>query len=95
MRALISSSESLRAWTWPETVSTLAPWAAWLAASCLLQRVHVDGHAVDGVGGLLDEVLEDAHALVVGLLEARDGILQLLDLGLQLDHVLVDGEGGA
>ncbi len=41
---------------------------------------------------MLDEVLEDAHALVVRLLEPGDGVEQLLDLGLELDHVLVDAE---
>jgi len=59
-----------------------------------LHAVDGDGHLVDGVGGLLDEVLENAHALVVGLLEACDGVLELLDLGLELDHVLVDGVSG-
>src|ERR1039457_659824 len=33
-------------------------------------------------------------ALVVGLLQAGDSILQLLNFGLELDHVFVDGEGG-
>jgi hypothetical protein len=42
----------------------------------------------------LDEVLEDAGALVAGLLEACDGVLELLHLGLELDHVLADGVGG-
>ena len=65
-----------------------------LGGELLLQGVHVDGEAVDGVGGLLDEVFEDAHALVVGLLEAGYSVEELLDLGLELDHVLVDGEGG-
>jgi hypothetical protein len=59
-----------------------------------LQCIHGEGHFVDRVGILLDQVLEDAHALVVGLLEPGDGLLQLLDLGLELHHVLVDGEGG-
>ncbi len=59
-----------------------------------LQGLHVDGHLVDGVGALRDEILHDAHALVVGLLEAGYGVLQLLNLGLELHHLLVDGEGG-
>ena len=66
-----------------------------LGAHAFLQGVDGEGQLVDGVGALLDEVLEDAHALVVGLLEAGYGVLQVLHLGLQLDHVLVDGEGGA
>jgi hypothetical protein len=65
-----------------------------LGADLLLQGVDGDRHLVDRIGALLDEVLEDAHALVVGLLEAGDGGLQFLDLGLELDHVLVGGENG-
>ena len=65
-----------------------------LGLHLLVQGVDGDGHLVDGVGALLDEVLHDAHALVVGLLKACDGVLKLLDLGLQLHHVFVDGEGG-
>ncbi len=63
-----------------------------LASACC-RVVDAWRHPVDGVGALLDEVLHDAHALVVGLLEAGDGVLKLLDLGLQLHHVLADGEG--
>ncbi len=58
----------------------------------LLQIVHVGRHLVDRIGALLDEILHDAHALVIGLLETGDGILQLLDLRLQLDHVPVGGK---
>ena len=59
-----------------------------------LQRVHVDGHAVDGVGGLLDEVLEDAHALIVRLLGgARTASCSCWIWVWELHHVLVDGEG--
>ncbi len=47
-----------------------------------LQAIDRGGHGVDGVGGLLDELLEHAEALVVGLLQFRDGVLQRLDLGL-------------
>ena len=65
-----------------------------LRAHLLLEGVDGDRHLVDRIGALLDEVLEDAHALVVGLLEAGDGGLQFLDLGLELNHILVDGEGG-
>ena len=79
MRALSSSSESLRDWIWPESWSILAVAASICCAELLLQAADGDGHLVDGVGGLLDEVLEDAHALVVGLLEARDGVLELLN----------------
>ena len=64
-----------------------------LGLHLFLQTVERDGHLVDGVGALLDEVLHDAHALVVGLLQARDRVLQLLNLRLQLHHVFVDGEG--
>jgi hypothetical protein len=61
-----------------------------------VQRVDGDRHSVHGVGSLLDEIFHHAHALVVGLLKARDGVLKLLDLSLQLHHVLVDGQcGGA
>ena len=91
---MTSSTESFRDWIWPETWSILLLCAFCCVQHLLLQVVHVGRHLVDGVGALLDEVLHDAHALVVGLLEARDGILQLLDLGLQLDHVPVGGEGG-
>ncbi|WP_433964276.1 hypothetical protein [Tunturiibacter gelidiferens] len=42
---------------------------------------------------MLDEIFHDAHALVVGLLKTGYGILQLLNLGLQLHHVFADGEG--
>jgi hypothetical protein len=58
-----------------------------------LEGVHVEAHAIDGVGGLLDEILEDAHALVVGLSKACNGVLELLDLGHELDHLLADGVG--
>ena len=51
-------------------------------------------HLVDGVGGLLHQIGKDAHALVGRLLQVCDGGLQVLHLGLQLDHVLVDGEAG-
>ena len=67
-----------------------------LGLHLFLQVFDDAAHLVDRVGALLDEVLHDAHALVVGLLQARDGILELLNLGLQLNHVLVDSEcGGA
>ena len=59
-----------------------------------MKGVDGDRHLIDGVGALLDEVFHDAHALVVGLLKAGDCVLKLLDLSLQLHHVLVDGEGG-
>src|SRR5260370_42003265 len=59
-----------------------------------MKGVDGDRHLIDRVGALLDEVFHDAHALVVGLLEAGDRVLQLLDLSLQLHHVLIDGEGG-
>ena len=65
-----------------------------LGLHLLMQRVDGDGHSVDGVGALLDEVLHDAHALVVGLLEAGNGVLKLLDLGLQLHHIFADRKGG-
>ena len=65
-----------------------------LGLHLFLQAFDDDAHLVDGVGALLDEILHDAHALVVGLLQARDGVLELLNLGLQLHHVLADGEGG-
>ncbi len=42
---------------------------------------------------MLDEIFEDAHAFVVRLLEAGDGVLEVLNLGLQLDHVLVYSVG--
>jgi len=53
-----------------------------LCANLLLHGVDGGRHLVDRICALLDEVLEDSHALVIGLLEASDGGLQLLDLGL-------------
>jgi hypothetical protein len=64
-----------------------------IALNLALEGVHVEAHAIDGVGGLLDEILEDAHALVVGLSKACNGVLELLDLGHELDHLLADGVG--
>ena len=67
-----------------------------LGGGCVLDVLHLqahaihgDGHLVDRIGSLLDQALERAHALVVGLLQARDGVLQLLDLDLELQDVLV------
>ena len=47
-----------------------------LGLHLLLYGVQIGGHLVDGVGALLDEVLHDAHAFVVGLLQPGDGVLQ-------------------
>ena len=65
-----------------------------LSLHLFLQAFDDCAHLIDGVGALLDEILHDTHALVVGLLQAGDGVLKLLDLGLQLHHVLADGKGG-
>ncbi len=93
-RALISSTESLRDWIWPETWSTFPLCASCWACICFCSPSRTDCHLVDGVGALLDEILHDAHALVVRLLEASDRVLKLLNLRLQLHHVLVDGKRG-
>ena len=58
-----------------------------------LQAVDVDGHLVDGVRCLLYKILEYTHALVIGLLETCDSVLQLLNLRLELDEVPVLGVG--
>jgi len=42
----------------------------------------------------LPPILEDSHVLGADLLQPGDGVLQLLDLGLQLNHVAVGGKGG-
>ena len=70
-----------------------------LRIDLLLQGVDGDGHLVDVVGGLLDQVLDDAEAPVEGGLEPLHHIEELLDLGLQLDDLLRggvrgDGHGG-
>jgi hypothetical protein len=66
-----------------------------LRRQLLLQRVQVDAQPVHRVRRLLDQVLQHAHPLVVRLLQPGNGILQLLDLRLQLHHVFIRaGEGG-
>ena len=50
-------------------------------------------HFVDAVGALLDKVLHHSHVHVVGLLHARNLVLQGLNLGLQLDHLLAHRKG--
>ena len=44
------------------------------------------------VGGLLDQVLHDAHALVEGLAHLRHLVLQAFHLGLELDHLFAHTE---
>ena len=55
-----------------------------------LQGVEGRGRLVDGVGVLFHQVFHHAHALVKAALHRGHLLLQLLDLRLQLDHVLVD-----
>ena len=54
----------------------------------VLQGAKNDGDFVDRVGIVLDQVLHDAHALVEAALHGGHLLLQLLDLGLQLNHFL-------
>ena len=54
----------------------------------LRQGVHRGGHFVHTVGGLLDQMLQNAHALGIGLLHLLQTVLELLHLGLELDHLL-------
>ena len=93
MRALTSSTESFRDWICPETWSIFALCASCWVCTCFCRVSTRNGHFIDGVGALLDEVFDDAHALVIGLLQPGDCVLQLLDLGLELHHVFVGGEG--
>ena len=60
-----------------------------------LQVVDRGADFVGGVGVLLEQVLHDAHALVERLLHLRHLLLQLVDLGLQLDDFLVGAVGGS
>jgi hypothetical protein len=64
-----------------------------LGLHLVVKCIEGDGHLVDGVRALLDEIFHDSHALVVRLLETGNGVLKLLDLGLQLHHVLINSEG--
>ena len=64
-----------------------------LCLHLLLQAVDGDGHLVHGVGALLNEILHHTHAFVIRLLQASDSVLQLLNLRLQLHHVLADRKG--
>jgi hypothetical protein len=54
----------------------------------LLQTGQGLRHAIHVIGGLFHQVLEHTHALVVGLLEALQHVLQGLDLLLELDNFL-------
>ena len=74
-RALISSTRVVERLNLAGDLIDLAALRILLGLNLLLHGVEVDGHSVDGVGALLDEILHDAHALVVGLLEAGDGVL--------------------
>ncbi len=58
----------------------------------LLQGIDGGGDFGHAVGGLLHQVVHDGIALVIGLLHAHDHFLHLLHLGLQGDHVSVDGK---
>ena len=60
-----------------------------------LKRVQSVGHFVDRIRVLLNEIAHNAHTLVEATLHGRHLLLQLLDLGLQLDHLLVDTPGGS
>ena len=56
------------------------------------QRVHRRHHLVHAVVVLLHQVDDHAHALVVGGLQVLHHVLQLLHLGLQLNHFLGNGK---
>ena len=60
-----------------------------------LERVQRIGDFIDRIGVLLNQVPHNAHALVEAALHGSHLLLQLLDLGLQLDHLLVDTPGGS
>ena len=64
-----------------------------LGFDVLGERVHGHGHLVDRVRGLLNEMLQNAHPLRVGLLHLLEAGLQLLDLGLQLNDFFGGGVG--
>ena len=55
-----------------------------------LQVGDGSGDFVGAVRALLNQVLQHAHALVKRLLHVGDSVLQVLHLGLQLHHVLVN-----
>jgi hypothetical protein len=57
-----------------------------------LQIVDRGHHPVHIVGVLLNQIDDDAHAFIIRCLQVLNHVLQLLDLGLQLDHFLGDGK---
>jgi len=65
-----------------------------LCIDFLLHGVDGDGQLVGVVGGLLDQMLQDAKTSVEGGLEPLHVVKELLDLGLQLDHFLGRGMRG-
>jgi hypothetical protein len=55
-----------------------------------LESIQGSGDFIGRVSILLHQILHDAHALVETALHGRHLFLQLLNLGLQLDHFLAD-----